>query len=315
MTFTSQEASSLAGALSVANEAIDLLNGMQAQTKSAKLAQNSAATIIEHCRSLCEEHTVGKTEPVRLVHHFSCTGGTMISRCIASMPNIQLLSEIDPLSTALDTSTKPRFAPTDIITLLRGGTRGTDPQFIVELFLNDINAIHAYTTGIGQRLVLRNHAHSHYCTGELVSDRLSLQQMIATRFATKSVLTVRHPLDSFLSLLANAWVTFSPPSLDEYSKRYLAFLRAHAGVPVMQYESFADEPDNFMLQLCKTLSIPFNAYYKSLYDAFELTGASGRGGGDIHRRDRRAIDDATQAERKISRYYEELCFTMNYPEP
>ena len=34
----------------------------------------------------------------RAIHHFACSGGTVISKCVAAMPHVALLSEVNPLN-------------------------------------------------------------------------------------------------------------------------------------------------------------------------------------------------------------------------
>jgi hypothetical protein len=35
---------------------------------------------------------------VRTLHHVACSGGTLISRCLAALPGVVLLSELNPLN-------------------------------------------------------------------------------------------------------------------------------------------------------------------------------------------------------------------------
>ena len=45
---------------------------------------------------------------IRTIHHLSASGGTVISKCLASMPEVIFLSEINPLNIE-----KVRFNPFD----------------------------------------------------------------------------------------------------------------------------------------------------------------------------------------------------------
>ena len=35
---------------------------------------------------------------IRTIHHLACTGGTLISKCLGSMPDVALISEVNPLN-------------------------------------------------------------------------------------------------------------------------------------------------------------------------------------------------------------------------
>ena len=53
-------------------------------------------SLLEQCAAMVAAQP--GPQPYRVLHHMACTGGTLISRCLATMPNVVLLSEIDPLS-------------------------------------------------------------------------------------------------------------------------------------------------------------------------------------------------------------------------
>jgi hypothetical protein len=242
-------------------------------------------------------------EPIRLLHHFACTGGTLFSKCISTMPSVQLLSEVDPLSTALDKEDRNRFAPTDMVTLLRQSTRGATSGLIVELFLNNLQIVHARSCELRQRLVIRDHSHSHFCMGPRIPQRKTMRQIVSSKFASLSAITVRHPLDSFLSLEANGWESFSPFTLDEYCRRYLAFMRAYSGVPFIKYEDLVTSPYMVMRKLCSCLQIPYSESFPQSFGAVRLTGDSGRTGAAIEQRQRRTMSRVLRYELPRSRNY------------
>lgn len=262
--------------------------------------------LLEQCLVLCEAHSSTQPEPIRTVHHFACTGGTLISKCIASMPNTQLLSEIDPLSMAQQSPSKPRFAPTDMITLMRQSTRGATPELIMKLFLSNLEVIHSESICSGLRLVLRDHAHSHYCRDEPSPDRPSLRSLVASRFPVLSLVTVRDPIDSYLSLKANGWLHFIPATFDEYCRRYIDFIHAHDGIPVVHYENFVAHPKIEMEKICRILDLPFNPEFCDLFDVYRITGDSGRSGRSIEARSRQSDAAGLVDEMSSSTVYQQL---------
>lgn len=295
-------------------EVLGLLEEFQllANKQSITAIQNLPPNILEQCISLCNEAQGTQVEPIRTVHHFACTGGTLISKCIASMPNIQLLSEVDPLSCFGDNDSNPKFAPSDIATLMRQSTHGASSELIGELFLNNLQIIHLKSVSTGLRLVLRDHAHSHYCAGDDVPSRATLRNLISSKFATLSVVTVRDPIDSYLSLKNNNWVTFQPANFDEYCLRYLQFLNDYDGVEIIRYEDFIEDPAKVMNELCEILKIPFNKYFQDTFSVHKITGDSGRSSSIIQARDRRPIDMQTLIELENSTKYRNLCSLLGY---
>jgi hypothetical protein len=296
------------------DDALDLLQEFSHSGETVRVSSQSPASLLEQCLLLCAQQQSVTPEPIRLVHHFACTGGTLFCKCLAAMPNVQLLSEVDPLSTMLEQPNKPRFAATDMVTLMRQSTRGAKPEQIIELFLNNLEIIQSDAVAQGQRLIVRDHAHSHFCFGGEILVRPSLRAMVASRFPIRSVVTVRHPLDSFLSLEENGWVTFWPPTFDEYCERYIAFLDAYEGVPVVKYESFIAAPHEVMRKICLLLEVPYSDQFIDLFSVFKLTGESGRGANFIAYRPRRPVHEALSKESDQSHHYRILQAKLNYGE-
>lgn len=296
------------------DEALGLLREFQqvAYPQNPEKKLTSPLTLLDQCMALCAEHSAGQPEPVRTVHHFACTGGTLISKCIASMPNTQLLSEVDPFSTPVSASTKPQFAPTDMVTLMRQSTRGTSHELITELFLNNLEVIHRQTTNAGLRLVLRDHAHSHYCRDSQVQDRLDLRTLVSNKFSVLSVVTVRDPIDSYLSLKANGWVHFAPATFDEYCRRYLAFIRAYEGVPIIRFEDFVNDPEIEMAKICELLDLSFNPDFRHVFSVHRISGDSGRSSDFIGCRPRRVIDNAFRNEIEKSDNFGQINSILGY---
>lgn len=291
--------------------ALELLGASEYLPDSSRAVEDSPASLLEQCVALCERHAAVEYEPIRTIHHFACTGGTLITKCIATMPNTQVLSEIDPLS-PFPKNKDPVFAPTDMIKQMRQSTRGVSEATLLSLFRNNLDIIYSETLGGGQRLVLRDHSHSHFCTGDRVRKRPSLLDVVADKFPTCSVVTVRHPVDSYCSLKANGWLHFYPPTFDEYCRRYIEFLRIYEGVPVFRYEDFVQNPKVVMRSICESLLLPFVEGFSELFDVFRLTGDSGRKGSYIGSRKRRGECLEVLGESEGSSAYKFLSKTLGY---
>lgn len=295
------------------DDAVALLEDFVVATDVVPSTENPGS-LLEQCLALCARIEASGPEPVRTLHHFACTGGSLISKCLAAMPNTRLLSEVDPLSRMLQpTDGQPRFAPSDMIALVRDSARGASRELIIEMFLADLGLIHEESYRLGQRVVLRDHPHGRYCL-DSIEDRPGLRDIVATRFPVLSVLTVRHPLDSYLALRSNGWIQHRPATLDEYSRRYMAFLDDHAGLPIVRYEDIVAAPRIAVPQLCAHLRLPYRADFIDVFDALPVTGDSGRSGAQIARRERRPVDADLQLEAARSASYRSLLQRLDYGE-
>jgi hypothetical protein len=272
----------------------------------------SLPSLVEQCERLCEEARQQTDQPIRTIHHLACTGGTLISKCIASMPNTHLLSEVDPLSELPCESTGRRFWPTDLIYRI-GDTRLVgNTDLIIEIFIRGLSAIYEHCCNIGAHLVLRDHSHSHFCATKDCAARPSLREFVSAKFKTVSILTVRHPLDSYLSLQKNNWMHFSPPTLEEYSRRYLAFLSIYSDCPRVRYEDFVASPESTMRQVCADLDLSYAPSFVDTFRIIELSGDSGRKGAEIKFRPRREVPSSVRDELRSSARFETLCLELGY---
>lgn len=268
-------------------------------------------SLVSQCAALAQNAL--PPPPIRTIHHFACTGGTLISKLIAAMPNTVMLSEIDPLSNLMiGEGRNPFFAPTDLIYGARVALRSISDQLAAQMFQASLSVLHNHLREAGQHLVIRDHSHSHFCTEINALSRPSLRSLVQEVAPIRSVITVRHPLDSFLSLDRNGWRHFSPFTLDEYARRYRAFLQAHGDVMIVHYEDLVESPEEQLERICLELDLPFAPGSESLLPVVSMSGDSGRKSATIGRRARHALPERIEAELKLSESFCKLCEFLDY---
>jgi len=251
---------------------------------------------------------------VRAIHHLACSGGTLMSRAIAAHAGVVLLSEIDPFGDM--TMQNHTYAPTDMIKAARKTSRGLSEAGITAMFTGALTGLQADLQAQGQYLVLRDHSHSHFCTDTPPDSRPLMGDVLRANFETRHVVTVRHPLDCFLSLSSNGWIRFTPDTLDEYARRHHAFLDAYADVPICYYEHFASDPDATLQDILTLLEIPFTPLWRDFLGLQVLSGDSGRKSDDIALRPRRDIPNEVATACRDSPFYVSLCARLHYdPDP
>lgn len=293
--------------LATLDEALSLLGDYALETRPTA---DPLPSLLSQCEAFCA--SISATEPVRTIHHMACSGGTMISKCLAALPNTLLLSEINPLSTMQVHEGVKQFSPTDLLLALRKAVRSPTDDTLIQVFLSSMTALLADCSARGVRLVLRDHAHSSFCTTAAAASRPTLLELLSRELPLRSVVTVRHPLDSFLALQEHKWIQFSPPTLEAYALRYEAFLDRHTGVPVCLYEDFVAQPEATLEQICSHLELPTLPGVIELISAVTLTGDSGRGSEIIEPRPRRPVPDALRASIQQSKAYRRLCDRFDY---
>lgn len=294
--------------LEAVDDALSLLEQHSGYWRPTEIGEEALPSLLEQCQRISAEALAREPEPIRTIHHFACTGGTLFSKYLAATANTQVLSEIDPLSTI----PMHRFSPSDLILQLRYSAHGVSDALLLDIFTAGLQVLYEHSCKFGERLVLRDHSHSHFCTAQEIGKRPTLLQIVQEHHPVLSVVTVRHPLDSFLSLTAGGWLHFSPATLNEYAHRYQLFLDAYADLPIFKYEELTTSPLEVQEKLCAELQLPFDQDTYELMSAISLTGDSGRSSGVIGQRERRPIPEAVALERQSSAHYILLCQRLGY---
>ena len=180
--------------------------------------------------------------PIRTIHHLASSGGTIISRCLAAMPSVVLLSEVHPLEVRPNV-----FNPYDPLQefLGRYGGLAMSEADVAAVFSERIRLIAERCEQEDRTLVLRDHSHADFFMGAPYGPRL-LASLRDVRPVT-SVVTVRDPLDMFLSMRASGFIP-AETDFETVCGHYLAFLDTYAKVTCFRYEDFARDPDAWLAE-------------------------------------------------------------------
>ncbi len=290
--------------------ALEILQGYARAVPVAQIPDQPLPGLLAQCRQLVDASARSGPAPIRTLHHLACTGGTLIARCVAAMPNVRLLSEVDPLSTLPRNLT---FVPSDVVRLARFGSRPVEQQTEIAIFHAGLEVVRHDSAITGLDLVLRDHSHSLFHLGDTVAERPTLREILAREAALRSLVTVRHPLDSFLSLRVCGWDKhFAPSILDEYARRYHLFLDRHAGLEILRYEDLLAEPADTMRRICDILDLAYAESFLQTFQAIQLSGDSGRGGQVLAPHPRRAVEPDLELQRSTSVAYARLCERLGY---
>jgi hypothetical protein len=262
------------------------------------------SSLLEKCKQICEQYERQKPT-IRIIHHVACSGGTLISKCLSAMPNVYLLSEVHPYTDLHMGSGKPKFSPSDIPSLSKYAGIPGIKTLNKEQFLQNIITTHQHVTNYGGTLILRDHTHSDFHYGT-IAEKPSLIDALSDHFNIKSVITLRDPIDSYLSLQQNKWLHFSPATFEEYCSRIICMLTAYNDVTYFHYEDFVENPSEILQKICFELEIPYEDSWSNFFDIANVTGDSGRSSTIISARPRRDITPDVQEEIKNSESYKKI---------
>lgn len=218
------------------------------------------------------QRTAGKVA-VRTIHHLACTRGTVISKCLAAMPHVALISEVNPLNRF-----GSKFEPTNLLLLLERSYRKLTLEEIKEDFGSRMAQTVKICVNDGMDLVVRDHSHTDFCMGQQPAEITPICDFLTDEYQLISVATVRHPLDSYLGLIAQGrHQQFSPSGLEEYCRRYLAFLDRYQDVPMRRYEGFCINPRAFTESIFALHELDYSPELLNRFGEIKLSGDSGRG--------------------------------------
>lgn len=262
---------------------------------------------------LSQNAIIDINEPIRTIHHLSCTGGTLLTKCIASMSNTLVLNELDPLSPLSIKDKSTKFTPTDIISLVKQNGLLEDQDGIISLFTSALKAFNNAQNELGRVLVVRDHSHSHFLTGSEIANRPSMLEMVKLISEPLALISVRNPVDSFLSMQLKKWEThFTPSNFNEYCRRYKAFLDHYENLPIVRYEDFVLNPHDVMQQICEHLNLRYFGGFEKVYNSFQFSGDSGRSGGKIASRPSREMSSDFKKTISASEYYVDVIKRLGY---
>lgn len=227
---------------------------------------------------------------LRLVHHMARTGGTTISKCLAVMPGVALLSELHPLGMEKFDPLRQAgdwyglVGPEDIARL------GPHPDFVA-----GIRLIAARAEARGLRLVIRDWSHLDFTGPPLVREpscRLLTAETLAPHFRLRQVATVRHPIDQWQSL-RRVPLMRGRIDLDRFLKGYRRFAELCPALGFVRFEDFCADPEAALKRLCAALDIPFDTGWRARWAGYDrITGDEGarRAAGELTLPRRRPLE-------------------------
>ena len=218
---------------------------------------------------------------IRIFHNLARSGGTIVGKCLGSMKDVYLLSEIHPQGS-------DRFNP---ITQAHRWHGLLSQEALAEIagrgaipFAEAIRIIDRQARAAGGSLVLRDWAHLDFMAVPFLprpGHRLLLADVLRSAFEPCQIALVRHPVDEWLSLRKLA-ILNGELSLDAYMEGYLRFSEHAVRIGYLRYEDFTQDPAGEMATLCERLRLPYDPGFLGRWSGYDKitgdTGGSSRGG-------------------------------------
>ncbi len=219
--------------------------------------------------------SVPQDKPViRIIHHLARSGGTLMSRCLGCMQGVTLLSEIHPRIALNDRATALaqardwfRLVRPDEVARLRKSRDGF--QASIELIAERAAAKRA-------PLVIRDWSHIDYHGVPYVrtpAQEPALIRSLESAFEVRSVSTVRHPIDQWLSL-RRLTVMQGAITLGQYLTGCRRFAEFAAETGFVRYEDFTKDPDQALATLTRQIDVEMDPDWAEKWGSYtKITGA------------------------------------------
>ena len=234
---------------------------------------------------------------VRLIHHLPRSGGTVICKCIGSLPRVLLLSEINPLAVSTMTPLlEPIFQASFWFRLFDDEAAAAVLASNVS-FVEKIIFITDHAAKRGEQLVIRDWTYVDFFAKPYRPEptyRLSLAEALADHFEIRQAFTVRHPLDQWLS-----WINYAERPVDLSLERFMLncrkFAELAAKTDFIRYEDFVAHREASMEKFCDLLALSYDPIYATRWRFYRTISGDvwgSRGAAQIRKLPRRAYDEA-----------------------
>jgi hypothetical protein len=190
---------------------------------------------------------------IRILHNLARSGGTLVCKCIGSMSDVILLSEIHPLGIHIFNPIAQAHYWYNLVN--REDFFGKQSMDFVEA----IQLIERKCAENSKYLVIRDWAHLDFIGLPFLkqpTNRLLLADKLTRDFEIVQIALVRHPIDQWLS--SRILYAFQNVSLDKFLRGYLEFAKQIQPFGFIRYEDFTKEPEKEMRVLCEKLEITFD---------------------------------------------------------
>ena len=254
---------------------------------------------------------------LRLLHVLARSGGTLVSKCLASMDGVMLLSEIHPRA-------GNRFSPVrqaaDWFGLVSPDEAarldGPTPLPAAIAFLRQ------RAEAQGRKLLLREWSHLDFYGLPFVAEpawRSSLVELLAASFDLRRAVLVRHPVDQLISLVRLPALGGSL-DLDRFLRGHRLVAEMAVETGFVRYEDFTREPDAALRRLCGLLDLDFDPGYAQRWaDWDKITGdlepSRGNTVAEIRPLPRPALPPALLATLRASEDYRRSLDLLGYEHP
>ncbi len=204
---------------------------------------------------------------IPVIYAYPRSGGTLVNRCLGSIPGNLILSEVNPLASVSPIANQAE----NWLNLL---TEDKVAEFVEQPYGQQINHLATIAKELNQHLIIRDWTAVNFIDNTINDNLLTPsflleQDLYLSHYGLTClpVVIVRRVADVYESMTR----TFPHLNLEiqSFGEAYLAFAQAVSHYPVFQYEQICQDPQTQIRLICETLEINYDPNFFNKFYHFE----------------------------------------------
>ncbi len=188
---------------------------------------------------------------------FARSGGTVLNQCLGSLPDVVIMSEVNPLGGGW--GEKQEYSHTSV-------QEQAKYWYQIELhskgFVDSVLELEQICTETNKHLILRDWTFSNFMPHSVNDfnppNKLLTLEALAGKCHLIPFVFVRDSID--------VWISRGMPPAEDFFKRYLRYSNAVVNLPIYRYEDFCQQPSEMIRRICELTGLTYTEAWHNYRD-------------------------------------------------
>ncbi|MCP4109087.1 MAG: hypothetical protein GY749_26755 [Desulfobacteraceae bacterium] len=201
---------------------------------------------------------------IALMICYSRSGGTLLNKCLGSLPDTVVMSEVNPLGGG-----DGKAGPNSYKTVWEQALHWYGIELKSRDFRESITELGEYCEKHNKKLVIRDWSHANFAKIKLNNFNPPNQ------FLTLKALKDLNPtIFIFVRDAIDIWISSWGPDMNTFFEEYITYVKAVKllNAPIYKYENFVKNPEKTLKEICETTSLEYRDVTRSYYKFEKANG-------------------------------------------
>lgn len=195
------------------------------------------------------------------------SGGTLLNRCLGSLPDVVMMSEVNPKSNDGKVEEK------EYRTVKDQAKHWYDIDLKSEGYEENILELYDYCNKNNKKLIIRDFSFVDFnpCAfnSNVPVNKLYTLELLKDKVETEPFAFTRDSIDACVS-----WIPLRIKKTKSFFKLYRNYSEAVVdnGMPLFKYEDFCADPDKVMKEICESVNLNYSDEYKDYGSFYKVNG-------------------------------------------